>query len=106
MKENIEEFKKKIIESKQSTISLDDSAYFSRVLKIQEQHGSDFKPKEKLTLFGCKNLCPNCSKELHIKYLGQKWDRSSEQFIQYYINQCIRGCTYEYAHIEFTDKSK
>lgn len=104
MEQSIEEFKKKIIENKQSTISLEDVYYFNHLLKIRKEYGSDYKPKKKLTLFGYKEICPNCSKELQTKYFGQKWDEICNRFVQYYIKLC--GCEYKYAYTEQTIDSK
>lgn len=103
MEQNIEEFKKKITESKQTTINLDDICYFDHLFRIQNEYGSDYKPRRKLTLFGYKDICPNCSKRLQTKYYGQKWNDFFNKFFQYYIKQCY--CGYKYAYTELTSNS-
>ena len=102
MKQNIEDFKEKL-KNKNEAIKISNENQSSFYEKHEEQkkyNNKDYKPKKKLTFYGIKDFCPNCSKQLNVKYLGQKYDEAIAINTKYYIESCI--CGYEYVYSKMT----
>lgn len=94
----LEEFQKKILNSKQSNISKEDKEHCDKIFTIQQQYGIEYEPINKPSIFGAKTLCPNCKSEIDRKYLGFSWDTNYGEYVHYSIYKC--DCGYEYVEIK------
>lgn len=95
---SIEEFKNQIIKNTENTLSKSDLELWDSISEEQRQYGDDYKPKKKRSIFGTKEVCPNCSEELRKRYLGKELSKMFGEYWYYYIKSCV--CGYKFVELK------